>query len=795
MHDIEESFDGNLCRCTGYRPILESAKSFSIEANHNSCSNGCSTVDSKFKSKLVDFTEFKPYDPNLDIPFPQSLLKLETKHSLILYNAGIVWIEPSTLDELTKAKSFFPDAKLVGGNSEVGIEMKFKAANYKTFINISNIQELNQMSLKRTCDKHMIEIGCSITISDLIVGLKDMSQKCEPFQKSLFEAFLVNLRYFASRQIRNFATLGGNIVTGSPISDLNPILVANNAVLTVLSEGHGSRTRTIPIRNFYLGYRKIDLKPDEVLVKLSIDLPSSKFQIVKAYKQSKRKEDDIAIVNACFRVKLEQSGDFFKISNLDLSYGGLAPTTIYLKGLNEIFRGKLWADDGILKSIQDEILKCVDLTYSVPGGMPTYRRTLAVSFFTKFWYQVIKELDIGIQNPQILNSLDDIKREVSSSILDFGDLNQNEEIHLGTTNPHLSSLIQTTGVAKYLDDIPKQAGELYVGCVCSTKAHAYIKSIDASKALELEGVQGFVCHQDVPSDNNIFGIGKDEEIFASKEVHFNGQLIGFVIAETRNLAKQAASLVKVEYEELVAIFTIREAIEKNSFYHLERRLQKGEFDSQTFCVDGTSDEIIEGEMEVGGQEHFYLETHGCLVIPKVENDEYEIYASSQNISEIQTECAHVLNIPANRVVAKVKRLGGGFGGKETRSTHLALATMVAAKKLGRTIRCVLDRDIDMLMTGTRHPFYGKYRLRIGRDGFFKASDIELINNAGYSLDLSYAVMDGAIYKGMDNVYNFPKTRVLGRLAKTNIASNTAFRGFGAPQVKNSLLIKFFLQFS
>ena len=661
IHDIEESFDGNLCRCTGYRPILDSAKSFSKEAKESSNTNDCSLSSmqiSKCKSKLVDFTEFKPYDPNMDIPFPQGLMKIETKSLMILNNDGFIWLEPSNLNELIQAKSEFHDAKLVGGNSEVGIEMKFKAANYTTFINISNVKELSKIALKNLSNKNVIEIGCSITLTDLIAELKEINHTCESFQKSLFEAFLINLQYFASRQIRNFATLGGNIVTGSPISDLNPILVANNAILTVLSNRTG--LRTIPIRNFYLGYRKIDLKQDEILVKLSIDLPSSKFEIVKAYKQAKRKEDDIAIVNGCFRVKLEETDvDRLKISNLDLSFGGLAPTTIYLESIDQNFRGKLWADDETLKLIQDEILKCVDLSYSVPGGMPTYRRTLAISFFTKFWYQVINYAEIYLQNKSDLKNIDDISRNTSSATQDVGELDEND-FCIGTKNSHLSSLNQTTGVAKFLDDIPKQHGELYTGFVLSTKAHAYIKSINPSKALALKGVHEFITHNDVP--RNIFGLGKDEEVFASKEVLFYGQLIGFIIAETRNLAKHAASLVEIEYEELKAFLTIKEAIEHNSFYELKREVQKGNL---SFSVEeeNSEDLVYEGELEVGGQEHFYLETHGCLVIPKNEENEFEVYSSTQNVNDIQKEAAHVLNIPANRIVCKVKRIGGGFGGK------------------------------------------------------------------------------------------------------------------------------------
>lgn len=360
MHDIEEAFDGNLCRCTGYRPILDTFKSFSAEAtscgSNDSCGSGCGSGE----KKLVDFTEFKPYDPTLDVPFPKDLIR-DDFQPFIMSKNGITWLEPTSLSDLLKAKRLFPDARLIGGSSEVSIEMKFKAANYLTFFNALSVKDLEDI---RVVDDKL-EIGCSITLTDLISELKEMtaSKSTLEHHKSLYQALLANLKYFASRQVRNFATLGGNIATGSPISDLNPIFMANDALLTILSENGG--TRTVPIRKFYLGYRKIDLKPDEILLKVTMDLPKNEMEIVKAYKQAKRKEDDIAIVNGCFRVRLVKEASDYKIDCLDLSYGGLAPTTIYLPSINDKFRGAVWGNDQVLKSIYDELLALINFSYSV----------------------------------------------------------------------------------------------------------------------------------------------------------------------------------------------------------------------------------------------------------------------------------------------------------------------------------------------------------------------------------------------------------------------------------------------
>jgi xanthine dehydrogenase/oxidase len=217
-----------------------------------------------------------------------------------------------------------------------------------------------------------------------------------------------------------------------------------------------------------------------------------------------------------------------------------------------------------------------------------------------------------------------------------------------------------------LDDIPKQPGELYASPVLSTKAHAYIRSVDASKALQLKGVVDYVSYKDVPHEN-VFGILKDEEFFASEKCLFYGQLIGLIIAESNQLARKAAALVQISYEDIPGgpVLTIEDAIERNSFYpEYTKKIQRGVIDEATFDkLKLEKDELVfEGVCRMGGQEHFYLETQGCLVVPKMEDNEFEVYSSTQNPSESQAEVASALGIPRNRVVCKVKRLGGGFGG-------------------------------------------------------------------------------------------------------------------------------------
>jgi xanthine dehydrogenase/oxidase len=178
-------------------------------------------------------------------------------------------------------------------------------------------------------------------------------------------------------------------------------------------------------------------------------------------------------------------------------------------------------------------------------------------------------------------------------------------------------------------------------------------------------------------------------------------------------------------------------------------------------------------VELGGQEHMYMETNGCLIIPKLEDNEYEVHSSTQHFSGVQTEVARVLGIPMSRVIAKVKRIGGGFGGKEVTPFRIAMATAVAAKKTSRPVRCVMDREVDMINTGKRHPYVGVYKVRVSCDGQFKAYECDLVSNAGWTMDHSWFVMQFAVFRGLDACYFFPKFKATGKLAKTNTPSNTA----------------------
>ncbi|XP_030645465.1 xanthine dehydrogenase/oxidase [Chanos chanos] len=793
MHDIEEAFQGNLCRCTGYRPILEGYKTFTKAGGccgGKGRENGCCMTNGHKEEHvngtsipsvqpLYDPSEFMPLDPTQEIIFPPELMSLgkQTERVLRFVGERVLWIQPNTLDELLDLKATYPAAKLVVGNTEVGIEMKFKNLLYPVILAPAHIPELN--SVEYTEDGIVFGASCTLTLLGEVLSAE--VEKCPRHETEVFKAVLEQLRWFAGKQIRNVAAVGGNIMTASPISDLNPVFMAAACKLTLMSKG-GKRVLQMDDK-FFTGYRKTVLKPEEIL--LSIEIPfTRKGQYFSAFKQSPRREDDISIVTCGMNVVFQEGSNTVK--DLQLSYGGMAPVTILAKDTSKKLIGRQWTEE-LLQEACSLLADEMTLAPSAPGGMVTYRCTLTISLFFKFFLTVqqklaqdLKEKGICVEDvrPDYISATEIFQSETPSSVQLYQAVppGQSSDDVVGRPIMHLSALKQATGEAMYCDDIPCYENELHLALVTSTKAHAYIKSIDVTDAMAMPGVVSFISAEDVAGSNMTGPAVCDETVLADKMVTCVGHIVGAIVADTQAHAQRASKAVKISYEELKPVVTIQEAIENESFYEPVRTLQRGDV-AQGFRE---SDHILQGEMHIGGQEHFYLETNCTLAVPKGEDGEMELFVSTQSASKTQSLVAKALGVPASRIVCRVKRMGGGFGGKESRSTILSTVVAVAAQKVKRPVRCMLDRDEDMLVSGGRHPFFGRYKVGYMKNGRVKALEVTYYSNAGNSMDLSLSIMERALFH-MENSYNIPNIRGTGYMCKTNLPSNTAFRGFGGPQ--------------
>ncbi|OCJ16220.1 xanthine dehydrogenase molybdopterin binding subunit [Rhizobium sp. AC44/96] len=342
---------------------------------------------------------------------------------------------------------------------------------------------------------------------------------------------------------------------------------------------------------------------------------------------------------------------------------------------------------------------------------------------------------------------------------------------------HDSAHKHVTGAADYIDDLPEPAGLLHGALGLSDRAHAEILSMDLSEVAATPGVVWVFTGKDVPGVNDVSSNGShDEPLLAETKVEFHNQPIFAVIAESRDIARRAARKAKIEYRDLPHWSDIDGALENGSpLVITPMTLKRGEAKSEM----EKAPRRLTGQMRIGGQEHFYLESHIAMAIPG-EDDEVAVWSSTQHPSEIQHIVGHVLNIPSNAVTVNVRRMGGGFGGKETQGNQFAALAAIAAKKLKRAIKFRPDRDEDMAATGKRHDFLVDYELGFNDEGRIHAVDATYAARCGFSSDLSGPVTDRALFHA-DSSYFYPHVHLTSKPLKTHTVSNTAFRGFGGPQ--------------
>ena len=345
----------------------------------------------------------------------------------------------------------------------------------------------------------------------------------------------------------------------------------------------------------------------------------------------------------------------------------------------------------------------------------------------------------------------------------------------GVEHPHESAHLHVAGEALYVDDIPEIAGTVHAALGLSEKAHARIRSIELAAVRAAAGVVAVLTAADIPGANDCGPIVHDDPILADGLVQYVGQPMFAVIAESYDAGRRAARMAKVDYDVLPPVLTPQEAKRLQSYVLPPMHLKRGE----PAAAMAAAPRRLSGEFYVGGQEQFYLEGQISYAIPK-EDGCIHLYCSTQHPTEMQLVVAHALNLVANQVTVEMRRMGGGFGGKESQSALFACVAAVAAQRLRRPVKIRLDRDDDFLITGKRHCFHYEYEVGFGDDGVIRAAKIEMVARAGFSADLSGPVCTRAVCH-FDNAYYLSDVDILALAGKTNTQSNTAFRGFGGPQ--------------
>jgi xanthine dehydrogenase large subunit len=345
----------------------------------------------------------------------------------------------------------------------------------------------------------------------------------------------------------------------------------------------------------------------------------------------------------------------------------------------------------------------------------------------------------------------------------------------GTSQTHDSAPLHVSGTAQYCDDIALPANTLHAAFGLSPIAHGCVRSLDVSAVLASPGVASIALPADIPGENNYGGAVHDDPIFAEHEVQYAGQPLFAVAADSMRAARKAARCMKLDVTPLPALLDIRAALAAESYVLPSHTMRRGDARAQLALAAHR----LRASIVIGGQDHFYLEGHIAAAIPQ-EDGGMLVLSSTQHPTEVQGVVAHALAVRANRIVVQCRRMGGGFGGKESQAALIAAAAAILAHKTGRPVKLRLDRDVDMLMTGKRHDFIADYEVGFDEQGRLRAVSLMLASRCGYSADLSGPVNDRAMFH-IDNAYYLEHVEITSHRCKTHTVSNTAFRGFGAPQ--------------
>ncbi|MEO8700467.1 MAG: xanthine dehydrogenase molybdopterin binding subunit [Kofleriaceae bacterium] len=704
---INDQLNGNLCRCTGYRPIRDA------------------------------FTEAKACRAKR----PGDLFQVRLQRGVdapaaVAYAAPDgVFHRPTTLAALIALREAMPTAELVCGATEIGVYINKLGRSFPALISTDGVPELTAITRTKTA---------------LVVGGAASLTALEESLAGEFPSLQKMLLVFASRPIRNRASLAGNLVTASPIGDMAPVLLSLDAELRLV----GPRgERTVPLATFFTGYRKTVLAADELVLEIVIPRPRAGTRI-DSYKVSKRRELDIAIVAAGFAVETDAQN---VVRAARLAYGGVGPTPVRARQTEAFLVGKPW-DAATVMAAQGVLAGEFTPIEDVRSGV-TFRRDLIASLFQKFWLHdesAAQDLPLGFAPGTRFPERP-------------GDQG------LGLALKHESAIGHVTGSAVYVDDQARRRSMLEMWPVISKHAHAIIEKLDTTAAAAMPGIACVLTAADVPGENDVGAIRKDEPMLAAGEVHYHGQLIAVVVGETLEACKAAAKLVEVTYAPAPAILSIAQAIEASSYHTEPHVIRRGDCDAALRASTHT----LSGELEIGGQEHFYLEAQAAWA-ECGDDDDVFVCSSTQHPSEIQAVVAHVLHVPRHKVVVEAPRMGGGFGGKETQGNTWAALVALAAHRTRQPVRVQLDRDVDMTVTGKRHPFLARYEVGYDRSGRITAMKANLVSDGGWALDLSESILDRALFH-IDNGYYLPACHIAGRVARTNHVSHTAFRGFGGPQ--------------
>jgi len=804
LGDLEKIYGGNLCRCTGYRPILTGVRTLASDYQaENDKSQQClvdPSFDVQVKNNLttIDLQELPTFNS------PQRVLHFKAH--------GHEWFRPGSLDEVMHLKKQLVEThgrknvKIISGNTASGVYPDEKSLY---LIDISRVQALTGLS-KNQSD---IIVGATISIQRLLDFAEHVAKEIDPEKAHGLETLVYHGQFIAGLQVRSTGSVAGNICMtrdhathgGAFPSDLFTLLATLGATITIASKEYKNERKQFDL----IDMPAIESLPDDAIV-ICFNIPfTHKSEYVQTYRIARRPQMAHPIVNAGFRVSIDE-GNKVLADKISIIYGGLASMIQRCHKTEKFLQDKIW-DAATLRATLP-VLKKEILEFTIPmeeeGISTSYRLQLAETFFYKFFLYVAFK-----RNPESLKA-----EFVSAAMHDIRPLSrglQNYQEYpelFPLTKPIIkrSAFVQTSGEIKYTQDIALPQGGSYGVMVISSRPHAtfsFTKNVNGLVELKkllkakFSDFQDLITVADVPENGaKLIGLGEDDPIFSDGVVTSVGAPIAMVLATTIPGAREAAAFISHEciaYVDLPAVITMEQAVKQNTVMPMILKSANPDEDINqrlpTIERAGSNQEwlkdpskplpnttVASGTIKTPITAHFYLETNCALAVPG-SYDHMTVYSSTQNPNGTQNAIAKALGVTLNQVSVVLEQIGGGFGGKQHRANIVGAQAAVAAHKVNRPVRLLYDRATDMQMIGKHHPYEGEYYVAFTDDGKIEAMRLDFRSNAGDTYDCSFAVMDLSLLMA-DGCYMVNTLQANGACYRTNTTSNTAYRTFGVVQM-------------
>ncbi|KAJ8720015.1 hypothetical protein PYW07_012058 [Mythimna separata] len=730
---VENSFGGNMCRCTGYRPILDAFKSFATDTDPG-LQEKLQDLEDLHKSKCI-----KKCDRKCSTSEDDWCLIEDTRGSLkeLRLDTGR-WYKAYSVEDIFKvlAREGTNSYRLVAGNTGKGVyPIKVEP---KIIIDISSIE-----NLKLTQSDENLILGAGMSLTDVMSTFQQWSRKNGDF--SYLDILYKHLDLVAHVPVRNIGTIGGNLALKNQHhsfpSDVFLILETVGATVTIVNSSL-SKTE-VKIQDFL----NTDLK-DKLIFDVKLP-PLSNNNLIRTFKIMPRAQNSHAIVNAGFHFKLDSSK---AIKCARIAYGNISPTFTRATQTEGLLVGQnLFTNETLLKALKklEEEVVAVEM---LPEPSASCRKTMALGLFYKAVLSLYSDA-----NPRYKSGGSVLERPLSRGTQVYE--TDKSLWPLNKPVPKLEALSQCSGEAKYSCDVFNGPRAVHVAFVLSDVCRAEIQEIDATEALKVRGAIAFFSSKDIPGKNSFTSkevpwIEAEEEIFASRNILYYGQPVGVVAAVTRRAAEAAAELVKVKYKKLEAkpVLSVKDALAAPD---KDKRLRKDvtvEPASRGTDIQHT----ITGSFAMPSQYHYTMETQSCST--SVTENGLVVRSSTQWMDLVHVAVAKALNIDENRILVEVPRVGGGYGAKASRATLVACASALVAHKLNRSATLVLPLTHNMHAIGKRHACEFNYELGVNNEGVIQYLNVTYYTDCGCSYN---DTPSNDIAMSMRNLYSSESWKITG----------------------------------